>query len=644
VLVHTPTVDREGEGGPTGALIELGAARHGGEWRRWRELTADAPPFLAPEFFALTRELAPDGEALLAEAATGDRMIGALPLVRDRDTLWSMRSDHSPGYDYWGSRDGIEAIWRAVRADRGWTRMVLAKVPRESVLATWLPALAGADGHPVVLRPDTRHPYFPLAGFEGRMSKKFLSNLQRCGRKAGGLELERIGVPTRAALDEAMAIEAMGWKGAAGTSIADDPKVTHFYRVMTRLWGRRGRAALYFLRAGGHRIASLVSFEDDHTLYALKIAYDPRHANLSPGHLLVWKVAADAEARGLAELDFVGREDGWKRKWTDRVHEHVVVIVYQRSARGLVRYTLRELVQPALPENLRGDLRQAVRSPLPRRCQRADIIGGHTVSARIRGRLRRGLGIKTGVRRALKPPPPRDPEGAPSRFAAGAWVRVLDADRLRATLDDRSRLRGLEFVDTQWETCGRVFRVDRHVRRMRDDHGRFRPIARTVLLEGVDCAGSGPEPAGCGRHCPLMFRDEWLEPVEAPRRGPTPPRTAQRTRYARVKSAEEIGRGLDLFGRRDGLTFMPEMAAYAGGRFEIIDRLSQVFEYDRWIEPRAPTYLLAGLHCSGAIVGDRGPCDRACALLWHEDWLVIEPEVEDAVEDGARPPSGGGAS
>ena len=488
--MNAPAIDRDGgEAGPTGALIALGAARQGGAWRRWRELTADAPPFLAPEFFALTRELAPDGEALLAEAATGDRMIGALPLVRDNDTLWSLLSDHSPGYDYWGSRDGIDAIWRAVRADRGWTRLVLTKVPRESALATWLPVVAGADGHPVVLRPDTRHPYFALAGFEARMSKRFLANLQRCGRKAGGLELERLAVPTRAALDEALAIEAMGWKGAAGTSIADDPRVTHFYRAITRLWGRRGRAALYFLSAGGRRIASLVAFEDDHTLYALKIAYDPRHANLSPGHLLVWKVAAAAEARGLAELDFVGHDDGWKRKWTDRVHEHVVVVVYQRSARGLVRYALRELVQPGLPEGLRGNLRQTLRSPLPRRCQRADVIGDHTLAARVRGRVRRGLGIKSGLRRALRPPPAREPVGAPSRFPAGSWVRVLDADRLRATLDDKARLRGLEFVATQWETCGKVLRVDRHVRRMRDDHGRFRPIARTVLLEGVDCAG-----------------------------------------------------------------------------------------------------------------------------------------------------------
>jgi hypothetical protein len=34
--------------------------------------------------------------------------------------------------------------------------------------------------------------------------------------------------------------------------------------------------------------------------------------------------------------------------------------------------------------------------------------------------------------------------------------------------------------------------------------------------------------------------------------------------------------------------------------------------------------LLAGAHCTGAVLGTKGPCDRACAMLWHEDWLILE--------------------
>ena len=603
-----------------GSLVDLSRVRHQPEWKHWQHLTEDAPPFLGPEFFALAAPLSDGTDPFVASAWDGDTMIGALPLVHDHHCLRGLRCDYTPGYDYYGSPEGVDAIWKALRQDPSWSELALVRIPARSPLATRLPSLATADGCPSIVRREPSHLYFPLPGFEQQISPKFRSNLQRCERKAGGVELERIPVPDRAAFDDALAIEAMAWKGAAGTAIEADPRATHLYRALARLVGRRGRGALYFLRAGGRRIATLVAVEDRHTLYALKIGYDPAVYNLSPGHLLVWKVAADAEARGLQDFDFVGRDDDWKRKWTDRGREQVTIVVYRDSPRGLAHYAMSVLVRPHLPDTLRDGLR----SPLPRSCQRADIIGAHTLVARIRGRIDRGLGIKSGIKRMVKPPPAREPLGKPSAFAPGAWVRVKSTEELRATLDERDRTRGLLFTGAQWQTVGKVFRTAHHVRRLRDDRGQFRPVSRTVLLEGVDCAGEGTEPAGCGRHCPMMYRDEWLEPAAAPSRGPT--ETHHPVRHARVRDLDEILAGLDLHGRRDGLTFMPEMRAYVGKRFAIASKLTTVFENDRWIATRAPIYILDGLHCSGAVLGERGPCDRACALMWHEDWLHVDPE------------------
>jgi hypothetical protein len=152
-------------------------------------------------------------------------------------------------------------------------------------------------------------------------------------------------------------------------------------------------------------------------------------------------------------------------------------------------------------------------------CQRLDVIGQHTLYQRIQGRIDDGLGIKSGLVRLLRPPKAGPHLGKPSRFAAGEWVRVRGKDSVRATLDANDKLRGLYFVPEQWNYCERVFQVEQVLRRMVDDRGRFRAVSGTVLLAGADCGGPSGT-AGCGRRCPLMFRDEWLEPasmLDAPR-------------------------------------------------------------------------------------------------------------------------------
>lgn len=259
---------------------------------------------------------------------------------------------------------------------------------------------------------------------------------------------------------------------------------------------------------------------------------------------------------------------------------------------------------------------------LPEPCQRLNILGDHPLKRRVAvlfhtvAHLHRSL-----VRRFSSPV-----LGKPSRFAEGQWVGVLDQESVRRTLDSKSRLRGLVFVQWQWPFCGGVYQVEKVMRRIIDDQGTFRPISGTVLLRGVDCGGtSGTE--GCGRRCPLMFRDEWLRPASAPIVSRT--NTAIFGEYACVRSVEEIHTSLDRWGKRDGLLFMPEMAKWTEKRFRVARLTTKVYEHDGtkyagYISTRFPVYILEGLNCSGAVLGSRGPCDRLCPILWHEDWLRFE--------------------
>jgi CelD/BcsL family acetyltransferase involved in cellulose biosynthesis len=154
-----------------------------------------------------------------------------------------------------------------------------------------------------------------------------------------------------------LAIEAMAWKGQAGTSINSDARLSTFYRALLRVFGPRGTMSLNFVTVAGRRIACLLSMEDGRTLFAAKIGYDPAYAAISPGHLIVDQTAADAERRGLETFDFLGTESQWKLKWTDRLRQHFWVTLHRPSVRGCARLVLRQAQESRLAENLAAALR-----------------------------------------------------------------------------------------------------------------------------------------------------------------------------------------------------------------------------------------------------------------------------------------------
>lgn len=270
----------------------------------------------------------------------------------------------------------------------------------------------------------------------------------------------------------------------------------------------------------------------------------------------------------------------------------------------------------------------------PPHCQLHDRLAAPSLRRRLQqwiADLRARFRLRTRLRQwragGAAPSPPR--LGKPSRFAAGSWVRVRDADRIYATLDEKKQLRGLLWVWQQWAYCGTVHRVFKPVRRMMDDSRQMRPISTTVLLDTAPCGGPlGRD--GCGRECPLMFRDDWLEEVPAPPDFAPAPRGD--ATHATVRPLDEILRTLDADGRHGGLTFMREMQAHAGKRFRVYRKIEHVLDGGKRVPVAQPLYLLADLHCTGAAMGADGPCERACRLIWHADWLRL---------DSASPPLAG---
>ena len=166
-----------------------------------------------------------------------------------------------------------------------------------------------------------------------------LRRMQRTAERMGRVTAE-ILAPTRetvaAIVDEAMAVEAEGWKGRAGTALLRDTALARFYRRYTELAAEAGILRVAFLRIDGVPAAMQLALETENRFWLLKIGYDERFRKCSPGNLLIRETIRHAASRGLASYEFLGKEATWTEVWTTVARPVVALRTYPFNLRGAV--------------------------------------------------------------------------------------------------------------------------------------------------------------------------------------------------------------------------------------------------------------------------------------------------------------------
>lgn len=269
---------------------------------------------------------------------------GVLPLVRRRGSLLSATNWHTPEYSPLAEDDAVrEALVREALANvRG--RLDLSFLPEDEPMVDLLERHGSAGEWWTFSRPIEQSPYVALEGswedFEAALPSKRRSDLRRRLRRLGGLgaisvECSNGGERLADRLREGWALEAMGWKGRAGTAVAARRETLRFYRGVAEWGAAGGWLRLFLLRAGEEPIAFAFCLADSRSHYVLKIGFDPAHARFAPGMLLTRAMLSHAFDAGLETYEFLGQADPYKLVWTDRLRVRQRVQVFPRSAAGV---------------------------------------------------------------------------------------------------------------------------------------------------------------------------------------------------------------------------------------------------------------------------------------------------------------------
>lgn len=97
----------------------------------------------------------------------------------------------------------------------------------------------------------------------------------------------------------------------------------------------------------------------------------------------------------------------------------------------------------------------------------------------------------------------------------GELVRIRDYRQILDTVDEQLVNRGMSFHPEMVPHCGKVFRVQRRLKRIMNERtGKIMELKNPCLvLEGADCIGRYTKPLNCPRASNPYWREIWLERV-----------------------------------------------------------------------------------------------------------------------------------
>lgn len=313
----------------------------------WDDLAArvESPLVEHDWFLSCAEALHREEDLRIVTTRAGGVLSGAAPLAREDGRLVILGSAalYEPADWLFASEDALSdlvdqataagrpMILRRMRADSE-VAGALSRLPRRRALVAARPS---ADSLAVNTRGawDTYH-----AGLSSRIT----SNLQRLRRKAekalGPVTFLR-HVPAPGEIDRYLevftAVEASGWKGRRGSSLASRADLRDFFRRYCRRAAARGRLRISTLSFGTRVGAVELSIEAYRRAWQLKIGYEESLAGYYPGLQLTEASIRSAFELGLEAYEFLGVAEEWERHWRPEARRYRGLAVYPVTVGGL---------------------------------------------------------------------------------------------------------------------------------------------------------------------------------------------------------------------------------------------------------------------------------------------------------------------
>ncbi|MET0535984.1 MAG: GNAT family N-acetyltransferase [Steroidobacter sp.] len=246
------------------------------------------------------------------------------------------------GFNY-RDPEALQALCEAVI--RSGRPVVLQRIEAEGGLAQAFESAARGRGQLLRFKASGS-PFVPIVSSWDQYFQSLSSRRRQDYRRArrglerlGKLDVEILSPDAAAVEDgmaEAMRVEAASWKGREGSAMLTNPRLSGFFLPLAACLARQGQLRLCFLRLNGTAIAMQIAAVHGGRWWVLKIGYDERWAEHSPGIQLMWDVLKEAFERRLSSFEMLGSAEPWLSIWTREQRAYRTLAFYPYNGRGMV--------------------------------------------------------------------------------------------------------------------------------------------------------------------------------------------------------------------------------------------------------------------------------------------------------------------
>jgi CelD/BcsL family acetyltransferase involved in cellulose biosynthesis len=195
-------------------------------------------------------------------------------------------------------------------------------------------------GYPFSTTPDVRSPYQRIAEtWEEKLKtlqprfRTALRSREKRLREKGAVELRFLD--SSAEWEQGLAaireIEEDSWKVEAGTAITVQDFQWQFYSRYAPIAAAAKSLRIPVLYVAGEPVAYDYALYENGIYYLLKTRYKKKWHDSYPGFVLRKLLAEWTYSQDCQEIDYLGKDEDWKMKWTDSVREHRNCYIFSRS-------------------------------------------------------------------------------------------------------------------------------------------------------------------------------------------------------------------------------------------------------------------------------------------------------------------------